>query len=195
MSHPHGGRAATEASQDADARPATDVLESLVPLVYDELRALARRHRRRRGNVETLDTTGLVHEAYLKLAGASHLQMLGRGQFFGLAARVLRQVLTDRARARHRLKRGGEHGALSLDRVEHLLAAGVPDEADIMLALDGALTRLAHLHHRQARVVECRFYAGMSIPETAEVLGVSEATVKRDWSVAQAWLYRELQGA
>jgi len=177
------------------APPEPDSLEELVPLVYDELRTLARRHRRRSGGAETLDTTGLVHEAYLKLAGASRLQLLGRAQFFGLAARVLRQVLTDRARARRRLKRGGDQESLTLDRVEHLLAAGVPDHAETLLALDEALTRLAQLDERQGRVVECRFYAGMSIPETAEALGVSEATVKRDWTAAQAWLFRELQGA
>ena len=177
------------------ASPEPDSLEELVPLVYDELRTLARRHRRRSGGAETLDTTGLVHEAYLKLAGASRLQLLGRAQFFGLAARVLRQVLTDRARARRRLKRGGDQESLTLDRIEHLLAAGVPDRAETLLALDEALTRLAQLDERQGRVVECRFYAGMSIPETAEALGVSEATVKRDWTAAQAWLFRELQGA
>ncbi|HEX5632862.1 MAG TPA: ECF-type sigma factor [Gemmatimonadales bacterium] len=177
------------------APPDPDSLEELVPLVYDELRALARRHRRRSGGADTLDTTGLVHEAYLKLAGASRLQLLGRAQFFGLAARVLRQVLTDRARTRRRLKRGGDHVSLTLDRVEHVLAAGVPDQAETLLALDDALTRLARLDPRQGRVVECRFYAGMSIPETAEALGVSEATVKRDWTAAQAWLFRELQGA
>jgi RNA polymerase sigma factor (TIGR02999 family) len=183
------------AASHPGARPDPDSLEELVPLVYDELRALARRHRRRGGGADTLDTTGLVHEAYLKLAGASRLQLLGRAQFFGLAARVLRQVLTDRARARRRLKRGGDGVSLTLDRVEHLLSSGVPDNAETLLALDDALTRLARLDARQGRVVECRFYAGMSIPETAEALGVSEATVKRDWTAAQAWLFRELQGA
>lgn len=170
-------------------------LESLLPLVYDELRVLAHRQRRRTDAQATLDTTELVHEVYLKLVGASRLEASGRAHFFALAARAMRQVLTDQARARLSAKRGGGLPPLTLSGIAELVAAPGADHTDTLLALDAALARLSALSERQGRVVECRFYAGMSFPETAVALGVSEATVKRDWVAAQAWLYRELQGA
>jgi RNA polymerase sigma factor (TIGR02999 family) len=174
---------------------APESLESLLPLVYDELRVLAHRQRRRTDEHATLDTTELVHEVYLKLVGASRLEASGRAHFFALAARAMRQVLTDQARARLSAKRGGGQAPIALSGIVELVAAPGADHTDTLLALDAALARLATLSERQARVVECRFYAGMSFPETAVALGVSEATVKRDWVAAQAWLFRELQGA
>jgi RNA polymerase sigma factor (TIGR02999 family) len=171
-------------------------LDELLPLVYDELRVLARRQRRRAGGGETLNTTGLVHEVYLKLVGASGVDATGRAHFFALAARAMRQVLSNYARARRTGKRGQGQAPLTLDSATHLLPGiAASDHADTLVALDDALTELGARSARQSRVVECRFYAGMSIPETALALGVSEATVKRDWAIAQAWLYKELKSA
>jgi len=171
-------------------------LDALFPLVYDEVHALAHRHRRRWQGDETLNTTALVHEAYLKLAHRDHLGVDGRAHFLALAARAMRQILINHAEAQQARKRGG-----NLRRVS-LTAAGVPgdrdesaeDEADILVALDAALRQLAMLHARQARVVECRFFGGLTIEETAAALGVAPRTVKRDWAVAQAWLHARLDG-
>jgi RNA polymerase sigma factor (TIGR02999 family) len=172
-------------------------LDDLLPLVYDELRALAHRQRRRAGvdGAETLNTTGLVHEVYLKLLGASRIDANGRAHFFALAARAMRQVLSNYARARRTAKRGPGQTVLTLDTATELLASAGPNHTDTLVALDDALTELSQRSERQSRVVECRFYGGMSIPETALALGVSKTTVKRDWAVAQAWLYRELKTA
>jgi RNA polymerase sigma factor (TIGR02999 family) len=171
-------------------------LDDLLPLVYDELRALAHRQRRRTGaGAETLNTTGLVHEVYLKLLGASQVDVNGRAHFFALAARAMRQVLSNYARARRTAKRGPGRAILTLDTATELLAKAGPDHTETLIALDHALTELGRRSDRQSRVVECRFYGGMSIPETALALGISEATVKRDWAVAQAWLYLELASA
>ena len=170
-------------------------LDELLPLVYDELRVLARRQRRRAGGAETLNTTGLVHEVYLKLVGASSIGATGRAHFFALAARAMRQVLSNHARAGRTRKRGGGLRPLTFDSSTNLLTAADGDHSDTLVALDQALTALEARSARQSRVVECRFYGGMSIPETALALDISEATVKRDWAVAQAWLYRELKSA
>lgn len=170
-------------------------LDELLPLVYDELRVLARRQRRRAGGADTLNTTGLVHEVYLKLLGASSIDATGRAHFFALAARAMRQVLSNYARAGRTGKRGGGHAPLTLDSATHLLAGAGAEHRDTLVALDDALTGLEARSARQSRVVECRFYGGMSIPETALALGISEATVKRDWAVAQAWLYQALRSA
>lgn len=174
-------------------------LDELLPLVYDELRVLARRQRRRAGGAETLNTTGLVHEVYLKLVGASSIDATGRAHFFALAARAMRQVLSNYARAGRTRKRGRGQAPLTLDSSSNLLAGAGPgagsDHGDTLVALDDALTGLEARSARQSRVVECRFYGGMSIPETALALGISEATVKRDWAVAQAWLYQALKSA
>jgi RNA polymerase sigma-70 factor, ECF subfamily len=137
---------------------------------------------------QTLVTTALVHEAYLKLAGHPDLPARGRGYFFGAAARAMRQVLVDAARRRAR--RGGER-PLTLSRFD--LAADEREEQ--VLALDAAIDALAVLYPRQARVVECRFFGGLSVEETAEALAISPRTVKRDWTLAQAWLARELHAA
>jgi RNA polymerase sigma factor (TIGR02999 family) len=177
-----------------DAGDAT-ALDELLPLVYEELRTLARRQRRRLGGAETMNTTGLVHEVYLKLVGSEHITASGRAHFFALAARAMRQVLSNNARARRATKRGSGLAPVALDVVDELVGFDQSAHADTLVALDDALTALARLSARQSRVVECRFYAGMSVAETALALGVSEPTVKRDWAVAQAWLYRELKSA
>ncbi len=167
-----------------------DALDCLVPIVYEELRALAHRQRMRRRPSETLNTTALVHEAYEKLA-RSGSAFADRHHFFRVAARIMRNVLVDHARARQRQKRGGGVPDLPLDEMR-LAAAEEPSQ---LLALDEALTRLATLDERQSEVVELRYFVGLTIPEAAEVLGLSPATVKRDWAVARAWLHHTLSEA
>lgn len=165
-------------------------VDRLLPLVYDELRALARRELRRERSDHTLQPTALVHEAYLKLARLDRLEWRDRAHFFGAAAGTMRRVLVSHARRKRAEKRGGGAKAVPLENV--VLAAR--ERPEDVLALDEALARLADLDSRQAQVVECRFFAGMSVPETAEALGISPATVKRDWTAARAWLNRELTG-
>jgi RNA polymerase sigma factor (TIGR02999 family) len=176
----------------AGAEPERDeVMARLVPLVYNELRRMAHRQLSREGGPRTLDTTGLVHEAYLKLVDQDTVPIRNRSYFFAAAARAMRQVLIDAARRRNRLKRGGGERALSLD--ESRIA--IDDYATGLVDLDDALNRLAGEHPRPARVVECRFFGGLSIDETAEALEVSPMTVKRDWMLARTWLYRDLSSA
>jgi RNA polymerase sigma factor (TIGR02999 family) len=169
-----------------------DAFDRVVPLVYDELRGLARRHLRRgpRGG-QTLDTTGLVHEAYLKLAGSEHLEVRDRGHLLAISARAMRQVLVDRARARLRLKRG------SGERVEELDESRVPSGPgpDFLLDLDRVLRRLDELDAQLARVFECRYFGGLSEEETAEALGLSLRTTQRAFMRARAWLRAGLGGA
>jgi RNA polymerase sigma factor (TIGR02999 family) len=162
----------------------------LVPLIYDELREMAHRQLRREGSEHTLQTTALVHEAYLRLAGTD---VVGRGRayFFAAAARAMREVLVDRARRRRAAKRGGGAEVVTL-RDRH--GSSTDAYAFEVLALDEALRALSHHSPRQARVVECRFFAGMSVPETAEILEVSTRTVESDWAMARAWLFDALQG-
>lgn len=163
-------------------------VDELVALVYDELRQMARRQLAREAGPRTLDTTGLVHEAYLKLVDEDAVPLRNRRYFFGAAARAMRQVLIDAARRRKRLRRGGGERPLSLDESQ----IAVDDYAAELVELDDALSRLAGAHPRPARVVECRFFGGLSIEETAELLEVSPMTVKRDWTLARTWLYRDL---
>jgi RNA polymerase sigma factor (TIGR02999 family) len=165
------------------------VVDELVPLVYDQLRAIAHRYLAGEAEARTLQTTALVHEAYLKLVGDQDLPARGRAYFFGAAARAMRQVLVDAARRRGRLARGGGQRALALSAAA--LASDTVDEE--VIAVDAALTAFAALYPRQAQVVECRFFGGLSVEETAEVMAISPRTVKRDWSLAQAWLFRELR--
>jgi RNA polymerase sigma factor (TIGR02999 family) len=172
--------------------------DALVPLVYDELRVLARRQRRRWRGDETLDTTALIHEAYLRRVDQSRAQWASRPHFLAVASRAMRQVLLDYAKRRHAAKRGGEQRRVALDEVEEaLLAGGDLGEAhsEALLAVEEALGRLERHDPMHARVVECRFHGGLTIEDTAEALGVSPATVKRRWALAQAWLYRELTQA
>lgn len=183
---------ALAAQEGADA---AQVLDALVPMVYGELRRMARRQLAgERANL-TLDTTGLVHEAYLKLVGPTPTPLLSRNQFFYAAARAMRQVLVDAARRRGRLKRGAGQPALELDEnvaSSQRSSTTLDVAAAQVLDLDEALKRLELEHPRPARVVECRFFAGLSVEETADALSVSARTVKSDWALARAWLYRTL---
>jgi len=163
-------------------------LDRVLPLVYEQLRGIAQRALRGERPGHTLTPTALVHEAYLKLVQLERVSWQGRSHFFAACAAEMRRVLIDHARRRSADKRGAgaEHVPL-----ENAFAAAHERPAEL-LALDDALVRLAELDARQARVVECRFYAGMDVQETAEALGISPATVKRDWVAARAWLNREL---
>lgn len=165
-------------------------LATLVPLVYDELRRLAASYLRRERPGQTLQATALVHDVYLRLLQDSQLSWQNRAHFFGIAARSMRQILIERARARHAAKRGGNQVRVTFDP-GLIVAAREPIDVE---ALDDALTRLAALDPELARVVEVRFFGGLSIEETAEAMGISPATVKRRWTLAKAWLARDLGG-
>jgi RNA polymerase sigma factor (TIGR02999 family) len=163
-------------------------LEKLTPLVYQELKRLAARYLRRERREHTLQSTALVHEAWLRLIDQNHVHWQNRAQFFGIAGEMIRRILIDHARNRQAAKRGDGAIKLSLDE-----ALGAPDRRDFdLVALDDALKDLANFDPKQGKLVELRFFAGLSIEESAEVLGVSPATVKREWAAAKAWLYREL---
>lgn len=162
-------------------------------MVYDELRGQARAQRRRFAGDAPLATTTLVHEAYLKLTAADGIDVGGRGHFLALASRTMRHLLCNHARDERRLKRGGAARRTTTD-IDHLAAPVAQRDVETLLSLDEALSRLEQVDERLARVVECRFFAGLSIPRTAEALGISPATVKRDWALARTWLYREIVG-
>lgn len=166
-----------------------EALDQLMPLVYGELRRMARRYMRDQPAGHTLQTTALIHEAYLRLVGQEEKHWKNRAHFFGVAAHAMRRILVDYARARHAAKRGGEARAVSFD--ETALVTG--ERAAELVALDDALNDLAEIAPRQSRVVELRYFGGLSVEETAEVLKVSPETVGRDWRMAKAWLLRELQ--
>ena len=185
---------ASPASGPGEARAA---LDALLPTVYDALRALARRHRRAWSGDHTLDTTALVHETYLRLAAGAQVPPASRARVLGVAAKAMRHVLCDRARERRAAKRGGPAPKLSFDALgDGAASLALTDaQSEVLGALDEALGRLAALDARLAHVVECRFFAGLTIDETAAALGTSPATVKRDWALARAWLYRELHDA
>jgi RNA polymerase sigma factor (TIGR02999 family) len=161
----------------------------LFSLVYKELHDRAHRFLRRENRDHTLQTTALVNEAYLKLIEQKNVSWESRAQFFAIAATLMRRILVDYARQRGRLKRGGKADNVPLDCA---LDVAVSDTSFDLLALDQALDRLAEKEEQLARVVELRFFSGLDVPETAEVLGVSESTIKRDWAMARAWLHREL---
>lgn len=163
--------------------------DRLLPVVYDELHRVAVRAMRRESDGHTLQPTALVNEAYLRLVDQSHADWQNRAQFFGVAAQVMRRILVDHARGRNSGKRGGGEHPLTLDELHD---APISSPAVEVLALHEALERLAVFDPDQARLVELRYFAGLNIDETAEALGVSAATVKREWSVARAWLRREL---
>ena len=172
-------------AQDDRSEP----LEALLPVVYDELRAIAHRQLRGERADHTLGTTGLVHEAYLRLVDQRRVDWHDRPRFFALAARVMRRVLVDYARRRGAQKRQGLAAPATLDDA----IAAADDQAELILAIDEALSRLGELDPRQARVVEMRFFAGFTEDEAAELLGVSARTVRNDWVKAKGWLFRELR--
>lgn len=164
-------------------------LRRLVPLVYDELRQLARRQLRNERSGHTLSTTALVNEAYLRLVGQYQIRVEDRPQFFAVAATTMRRILVDYARTRKRLKRGGGQVPIPLEEAERFLTER---EADEVLALDAALDRLAEMEPRAVQVVMCRFYSGLTLDETARALGISVKTAQRDWVAARAWLRKEI---
>jgi len=189
-----------EALQQDSSHPVTELLvrwregdrqalDALMPLVYTELRRLAHYYLQRERSDHTLQSTALVHEAYMRLAGQNPPQWQNRAHFFGIAAHVMRQILVEYARAHGAAKRGGASVCkLTLDE-----ALEVQQKIDVdVIALDGALDRLSQMDPQQARIVELRFFAGLTIEDTSEVMGVSPATVKRDWTSARAWLHREI---
>lgn len=163
--------------------------DQLVPLVYGELKRLARAYMRRERDDHTLQTTALVHEAYLKLVRNQAPDWQGRSHFFGIAAQLMRQILIDHARGRLRRKRSGAAVVLPLN--EALTFS--PEHSEELVRLDEALERLSKLDARQSQIVELRFFGGLSVEDTAKYLGVSPKTVKRDWAVAKVWLHRELR--
>jgi len=166
-----------------------DAASKLMPLVYNELRRLAASYMRREREDHTLQATALAHEAYLKLIDQRSVNWQSRAHFFGVSAQLMRRILVDHARGHTRQKRGGEHQKVSLD--EAFVFA--ERQADELLAVDESLDLLAKIDPRQARVVELRFFGGLSVEEAADVLGVSPKTVKREWSVAKAWLAADLK--
>ena len=163
-------------------------LDDLIPLVYDELRRLAASYLRRKAGPHTIQATALVHEAYVRLADQSSISMENRAQFYGLAAKVMRDILVDHARRRHAAKRGGDQLRLSLTEAERF---GHKPEVEL-IALDDALKVLAATNPQHSRVVELRFFGGLTIEETSQVMSLSHATTERHWSFARAWLRREL---
>jgi RNA polymerase sigma factor (TIGR02999 family) len=165
-----------------------DSLDRLIPLVYDELRLIAGRFLRHERPGHTLQSTALVHEAFLRLVDQTRTDWQSHAHFFGVAANVIRNILVDHARARQAAKRGGPMPALSLDE-----AVAFPKDRDLeLIAVDDALLSLSRFDPQQSRIVELRFFAGLSIEETAEVLRISVSTVKRDWILAKAWIYHTL---
>jgi RNA polymerase sigma factor (TIGR02999 family) len=165
-----------------------EALDSLMPLVYDELRRLAHHYLQNERHGHTLQSTALVHEAYVRLVGQSPPQWQNRSHFFGVAAHLMRQILVDYARGHRAGKRGGDSFKLTL---EDAAPTAQPVDVDIV-ALDDALKTLTQMDPQQGRVVELRFFAGLTIEDTSEVLGISAATVKREWTIARTWLFREL---
>jgi RNA polymerase sigma factor (TIGR02999 family) len=170
-------------------------LDALFPLVYDELRVVARRQRRRWKAGHSLNTTALVHEAYLKFVGQDRATWESRAHFLGSAAKVMRHILLDHARRQRSQKRGGDAPRLSLDEIGEQLTGGLvlsDENADLLLALEAALENLERVSARQSRIVECRFFGGMTIEETAVALGISTASVSRGWAMAQVRLFQDL---
>jgi RNA polymerase sigma factor (TIGR02999 family) len=168
---------------------ATDLFNELLPAAYKELRKLAAYFLRQERPNHTLQPTALVHEAYLRLVKQNDVSWQSREQFFAIAAQMMRRILVDYAKSQHRQKRGGEQTNLSLDDVVEAKQEPVSD----IIALNDALTTLATLYPRKAQVVELRYFGGLSVEETAEVLGISDKTVMRDWNFAKAWLYQTIK--
>jgi RNA polymerase sigma factor (TIGR02999 family) len=186
----HSVRLETTALLESAGEGDASTLDRLVPLVYEELRRMAHRQLARESALSSMGTTALVHEAYLRLVDSSRVTSFGRGYFFAAAARVMRQILVDHARRRKAEKRGGGVECETLDEE----SAAVDAYAEEILDLDDALRRLGERSSRQVTVVECRFFAGMTVEETADVLAVSSRTVESDWAMARAWLFDTLSG-
>ena len=166
-------------------------LENLIPLVYDELRRQARRYLRRERPDHTLQSSALVHEVYVRLIDQRQANWHNRSQFFGVAAQLMRRILVDHARSRGAVKRGA--GVTKLAIAEEVAAIEMQNVD--LIALDTSLTKLEQIDPQQCRIVELRFFSGLSIEDTADALSISPATVKRDWAMAKAWLYREISGS
>jgi RNA polymerase sigma factor (TIGR02999 family) len=166
-----------------------EALNQLIPFVYDELHRQAARYLRRERPNHSLQTTALINETYLRLVEQRNTRWQNRAHFFAIAAQLMRRILVDYARARTRVKRGGDDLRVPFD--DALLRVVEKSDVDL-LALDEALTRLAEIDDQQSRIIELRYFSGMSIEETAEALGISPATVKRDWQMAKAWLHHQL---
>jgi RNA polymerase sigma factor (TIGR02999 family) len=165
-----------------------DALDRLLPIVYEELQRVARHQLQNERPDHTLASSDLVHEAYLKLGGLERIEWKNRSQFFAVAAQAMRRVLVDHALSRRAAKRGGGRRRVPLQ--DDMLVSA--QRADELIALDSALVGLERVNERLARIVECRYFAGMSLEETGDALGISPATVKRDWTMARAWLNREM---
>ena len=173
-----------------------EALNEIFPLVYEELRELARSRRRRAGS-DAMNTTALVHETYLKLVDQEHPHWRDHAHFRAVAATAMRHILIDNARQALTVRRGGKSPHVSLGHADGPLVSlggsGAAAEPELLIVLDEVLERLRNHSERQVRIVECRFFAGMNVPDTAEALGVSPGTVKRGWAMAQAWLHREME--
>ena len=195
MVEPNVNRTVTSLLDDV-RRGDPSALSRLFAIAYDKLLEIARIQRRRQPSTETLNTTALVHEAFIKLFGSESRNFNDRAHFMAVAATAMRQILISHARRNAAAKRGGGQAPATFEEVERALeteASFAAPQADAVLALDRALERLQQHSQRQAQIVECRFFGGMSIEDTSVALGISPATVKRDWSMAQAWLHREIQ--
>ena len=164
-------------------------LDQILPIVYQELRRMAGNYLRQENPGHTLQPTALVHEAWLRLIDQARVDWRNRAQFFGVAAQMMRRILVDHAKAKHREKRGGEAVKLSLDETINLSQERAAD----LLALDDAIGELTRVDERKSRVVELRYFGGFSVEETAQILGVSPETVMRDWKMAKAWLYQQIR--
>jgi RNA polymerase sigma factor (TIGR02999 family) len=184
-------RETTDARFSSPDAAGVAALEQLVPAVYDELRRVAHRHLEREATGHTLTTTDLVHQAYLQLAGQDRTEWRNRSHFMAVAAIAMRRILVDHARAHASAKRGGALRRVPIESVD----LATDDRAELLVALDEALERLRLLDPRQARVVECRFFGGMTEEETADALDIAVRTVRRDWTKARSWLYQEIYGA
>lgn len=197
MSEGTSARGVTELIERASAGD-RDALDEAVALLYDELRAIARDRRGQWRGDHTMSTTALVNEVYLRLAGRSHAQWEGRAHLLAVASRAMRQILVDYGRRRGAQKRGGSWERVTMDKIDELLPghAQLPVErADALVRLDASLRRLEADSPRHCRIVECRFFGGMTVEETALALGVSPATVKRGWTAAKAWIHRDMESS
>lgn len=170
-----------------------EALDALVPRVYDELHRQAHRYLRGERANHTLQTSALINEAYVRLAGQRDVHWQNRTHFFGIAASIMRRILVDYARTQQRVKRGGNEANLPLDMALSIVAEMTNEQTRIdLILLNDALDKLTEIDERQARIVELRYFSGLTVEETAQVLDISEMTVKRDWNVAKAWLRREI---